>query len=163
MGISLFFLFFGFVSAGEHVGLRARPLFPPVSLHFTAHSAASALSSRQPAHSLSTTLILFSSTYPPFSPPKLLSRPKTLRPPLPTSTSLCPPSDIVIGNNGTSHHNKLEALIVALPSSLQFVSLSDNCRTCVLSQLTFIGRKRWWYYTTWIIRGNVRKEKTNPP
>ncbi|KAA8593343.1 hypothetical protein FQN60_009459 [Etheostoma spectabile] len=51
----------------------------------------------------------------------------------PTSMPLCPPPNIVIGNNGTSLHGKLEALSVALPSSLQFVSLSDNCRTFVSS------------------------------
>lgn len=151
------------ISAGEHIRLWARLLFRSISLHITAHSAASALSSHQPPHALSTALILFSSSYPPFSPSKLLSCPKTPCLPLPTSIPPSPPPDIVIGNNGTSHHSKLEALSVALPSSLQFVSLSDNCRTFVLSQLTFIGRKRRCYHTTWIIRNNVWKEKTNPP
>lgn len=76
---------------------------------------------------------------------------------------LNPPPDVVIGNNGTSHHSKLEALSVALPSSLQFVSLSDNCRTCVLSQLTFIGRKTRCHRTTWIIRKQRLKRENKSP
>lgn len=43
------------------------------------------------------------------------------------------PPYIVIGNKGTSLHSKLEALSAALPSSLQSLLLSDNCRTFVYS------------------------------
>lgn len=62
-------------SAGEHVRLWTRSLLPSVPLHLTAHSAASALSSRQPPHSLSAALNTFSSIYPSLNPPKLISLP----------------------------------------------------------------------------------------
>lgn len=156
------FLCFCLLPAGEHVGLWSRPLFPPVSLHFTARSAASALPSRQPTHSLSTALILFSTTRLPFSPPKLLSYPKSHRsPPSPASVPLRPPSDIVIGTNGTSH-GKVGSLNVALPNSLQFVSLSDNCRTRVLSQSTLFCRRWRRRRSAWIIEAAFDKRKQIP-
>lgn len=115
--------------AGEHIRLWTRSLLPSVPLHPAAHSAAPALSSRHPPHLLSTTLNTFFH-HPPSTPPNLLiwhpSNPYILpfKPHLP---------DIVLGINGTSHHGKLEALSTALPSSLQFVSLSGNSQTFVSS------------------------------
>lgn len=66
-----------------------------------------------------------------FSP---VLKPSAPTSPLPRAPYAPPPSsDIVIGNNGTSHHSKSEALSATLSSLLQFVSLSDNCRTSVSS------------------------------
>lgn len=122
-------------SAGEHVRLRTGPLLPALPLHRTGPSAGSTLSRRQPLSSVSTTLTPF----PPLIPPVLPRPPQASYSSKPSSSSssssspLCPAPDIVIGNNGTSHRVKSEALSTALPSSLQFLLLSDSCGTILSS------------------------------
>lgn len=142
-------------SAGEHIRLWTRTLFPSIPLHFTAPPATPPLPRCQPPHPFATTIISFCSAslhlnplFPPWNPPTPLLSPQ----PFPCYSHRLK-WDFLSQQKGSPERRATQLASVC-------VTAGHLCPQPVNLHLQEDAPPRC--RSTWIIRGCVRKEKTNP-